>query len=84
MKCFITTFLLTLSNIVSAQIYELNYNVKFGFVKCADVTVKVFDNQNYTQISAAAKSCGLADFLLRFMKNTTVLLINLTIIYPIG
>lgn len=64
MKCFITTFLLTLSNIVSAQIYELNYNVKFGFVKCADVTVKVFDNKNYTQISAAAKSCGLADFFV--------------------
>ena len=65
MKHVLSLLLLMVADIVSAQSQELNYTVSFAFVKCADVKVKVSDNQDSIKISATAKSCGLADFFVK-------------------
>lgn len=65
MKHILSLLLLMVADMVSAQSQELNYTVSFAFVKCADVRVNVFGNQDSIKISATAKSCGLTDFFVK-------------------
>ena len=56
---------LMVANVVLAQSSELKYTASFAFVKCADINIKISENQNITKVSATGKSCGLANFVVK-------------------
>jgi hypothetical protein len=65
MKKLLFLLLCIISTTLSAQNTELNYIVGYSFVKCAEINVKISENNNNIKISAVGKSCGLADLVVK-------------------
>ncbi len=65
MKTFLLLTLMIVVDLAAAQNLELGYTVSYSVVKCADISVKITDNQDYIKISATGRSCGIADFLFK-------------------